>query len=450
MSWIDVALLALVVLVGLFGLWRGAKKSALSLGAFIIAFLLAFFLSTVIAEALLGIDGVKNFVLGNGVGNNAQWSLANFIYSTYKEPDGKSYLFVNFYKPIKDIVASAADANKLIPTEGINVAQAGFALYGAFMMFSALCGVGIFIVVRLLLVIVTVVIKSYIDKKAKKKVVSRLVGFLLGAVRGALWVFAFTIVFSCFGGYENIVGIGAIQNEYGDKAVMCNYFNDAAYGMRNGMLLPDKNGYGRLVELVYKKNSSVNPNAEKLLDDELKVFINISNLNYDGAPWSIDGNKKRKFTEPDNVNVKARNSWEFSNVGFDAVARAILDYNKSVADKIDSKTTHMTQGSFTSLNGIVHNIDTAMNDLWAKLRKYTQECSTRPDTDADNWESVLDSTLVSEYNAVVDAINELKAKYEPFSVTAAEVFGAFPTFELPARVQAANVPVRTPDPQPAE
>ncbi|MDE5593089.1 MAG: CvpA family protein [Clostridiales bacterium] len=439
MSWIDVALLALVVLVGLLGLWKGAKKSALSFGAFLIAFLLAFFLSTVIAEALLGIDGVKNFVLGNGVGENAQWSLANFIYGTYKEPDGNSYLFANFYKPIKDIVSSAADANKLIPTAGINVEQAGFALYGAFMMFSAICGVGIFIVVRLLLIIVTVIVKSYIDKK-KQTVVSRLIGFLIGAVRGALWVFAFTITFSCFGGYTSVPGIQSIQNEYGDKAVMCNYLDDWAYGLRNSLLLPNKDAYGRLVEMVYKKTSAENPDAEKLAGDELKLFIKVSNLNYDGEPWSIDAQKKRKFDDSSET-IKLRRSSEFANIGFDTAAQAILDYNKSVAEKIDAKSTGLSSENFTTLDGVIATVNTGMNDLWAKIRKYQLDCTTTPDREQDNWESVLNSKLSADYADVQEALADLKAKYQPFAAT----FGEFPEFELPERVQAADVPVSVPE-----
>ena len=75
MSWIDIAIIALVVLFGLAGVLKGVKKSALSLGAFLVAFVLAFFLANVVAEAFMGIEGVKNFVVGNGVGEGADCSL---------------------------------------------------------------------------------------------------------------------------------------------------------------------------------------------------------------------------------------------------------------------------------------------------------------------------------------------------------------------------------------
>lgn len=431
MSWIDVALLAVVVLIGLLGVWKGAKKSALSLGAFLVSFILAFFLSTVIAEALLGIDSIKDFVLGNGVGENAQWSLANWIYSGIGKVklDEKSFLLTNFYKPMTDVIKTATEANKTIAaTSGISAENAGFAIYGAFMMFSAICGVGIFIVVRLLLIIVTAIVKSYIGKK--KTVVSRLVGFVIGAVRGALWVLAFSIIFSCFGGYTFNSAIESIQNEYGDKAVMCNYLNDWAYGLRNKLLLPNKDTYGRLVEMVYKKKTADNSNAEKLAGDELKLFISVSNLNYDGAPWSIDAQRRRKFTEPDNNIVKLRVASEFEATGFDAAAQAILNYNNSIAAKVDAKTTGLNSYQFTAYYQTVagenlDNIDGLMDTLWNAMRQYEYNYSLPLGEDEEI--SVRNSTLSSNYNQVKSLLTAVQTRFESFN----EVFGAFPEIQLP-------------------
>lgn len=420
MSWIDVAILALVVLIGLLGVWRGVKKSALSLGAFLIAFLLAFFLANVIAEAFLGIDSIKMFVLGDGVDAKSQWSLAKWIYSgtSTMKLDDKSYLAENFYKPMTDIIKSA----KVSVTPDV-----GIALYGAFMIFSAICGVGIFIVVRLLLIIVTVIVKSYIDKK--QSVMSRLFGFLIGAISGALWVFAFTIVFSCLGGYTFASGIKSIQSEYENNTVVCNYFNDGAYGLKNSLLLPDKDTYGRLVEMVYKKPSGADPNAEKLSGDRLKLFINVSNLNYENTPWSITDQKKRKFDE---AAAKERKSDEFTSTGFDTVVQAILDYNQSIADTVDdtSKLKEVTASQFTTLNGLVdpsaglQNLDVLMTELWKNLRAYEQDYNHPKEGEEI---SELNSTLAKDYKAISDNITSIKEKYSQFE----SAFGEFPTFELP-------------------
>ena len=425
MSWIDVAILALVVLVGLLGLWKCAKKSALALGAFVISFLLAFFLAGVIAEAMLGIDGVKNFVLGNGVGEKAQWSLAKMVYDGIGsvKMSEKSFVWTNFYKPMLDVVTSS---KAVITAQGVDPARAGVALCGAFMMFTAICGVGIFIVVRLLLIIVTVVIKSYIGKN--KTVLGRLLGFLFGAIRGALWMFAFTVVFSCFGGYTFLSGVKSIQHEYEENAVVCGTFNDWAYGLRNKLLLPDKDMYGRLVDMVYKKKNSEDPNAEKLSGNELKLFVNVSNLGYDGAPYGINELQHRTFDDSDPA-IKLRVGSEFEATDFDVVAQAILDYNKSIADKIDAKGTKLTSQQFDTLNKIVadpgmDNINEMMDRLWTAMRKYEYDYHN---PEEDKEVSVRNSTLSADYNAIKTAIDDIKAKYQPFE----ETFGEFPELKLP-------------------
>ena len=155
MAWIDIAILAIVVLFGVFGVLRGIKKSALSLGAFLVAFVLAFFLANVIAEAMLGIDAVKGFVLGNGVfGEEGGFSLANLVYQGLGDNRagiGEGSLLAEYYfNPIAEIIAQSS----------VNVTpEQGMAIYIAFIMFSAICGVAIFIVVRFLLMIVTAIVK---------------------------------------------------------------------------------------------------------------------------------------------------------------------------------------------------------------------------------------------------------------------------------------------------
>ncbi|MCH5155712.1 MAG: CvpA family protein [Clostridiales bacterium] len=417
MSWIDVAILALVVLVGLLGLWKCAKKSALSLGAFVISFILAFFLANVIAEALLGIDGIKNFVLGNGVGEKAQWSLAKMIYDGLGKVklSEKSALWKDFYKPMFDVVNSSKAA---ITDTTVNPVNAGFALYGAFLIFSAICGVGIFIVVRLLLIIVTVIIKSYIGKK--KTVVGRLLGFLFGAIRGALWMFAFTVVFTCFGGYTFLSGIKSIQGEYENNAVVCGVFNDWAYGLRNKLLLPDKDMYGRVVEMVYKKKATANPNAEKLAGDELKLYVNVRNLNYVGARFGIDNLKHRT----EDTTISAR-STAFESTEFDTVAQAILNYNKSIADKIDAKTTGLSSSDFGTYNDIVEgHIAGLMDDLWEAIGQYEYDYNN---TEDDRDVSLRNSTLSMDYNSIKAILEDLAARYDPFKTA----FGAFPELSLP-------------------
>lgn len=421
MSWIDITILALVVLLGLVGVWKGAKKSALALGAFAVAFLLAFFLSNVVAEALLGIDGVKSFVLGNGFGDGAQWSLAYWLYkapaNTSITPD--SFIFKNFFAPMTEIVVKADAA---LPVDQ------GLAVYGAFLIFSAICGVGIFIVSRFLLVIVTVIIKSYIGKK--QTVLSRLIGFMIGAARGALWAFAFTLVFSCFGGYMSFQAINNVQKEYENNAVVCQYFNQGAYGMRNKLFLPDSDTYGRLVDMLVKKQTPPEDNKhDKLNGDRLNLFIGLSNLNYQNSPWSIDENRKRKFDEADAL---ARSADEFASVEFDTVMRSILDYNMLAAQTVDDteKLKDLTEEDFANLvtfvkqDGSSVTLDTLMNELWVKLRNYVEHY-VHPDQ--SETISAQNSTLKKDYDDICGLIDNIRDKYKPIS----DKIGAFPELQLP-------------------
>lgn len=425
MSWIDVAILGVVVLGGLFGVLRGVKKSSLSLGAFVIAFVLAFFLANVIAEALLGIDSVKNFVFGNGVGADKSWSLANWLYmgSSANATEPSEYILKNFYKPMTDIMQDA-NITEIDPAYGA-------AVYGAFVIFSAICGVGIFIVARFLLIIVIVVIKSYIGKK--KSVMSRLTGFVVGAVQGALWMFAATLVFSCFGGYTFFVGFRNVQNEFENNPVFCNYINDGAYGLKNGLLLPDKNAYGRLVNIVNSNHSSDDdsPEREKLTGDRLELFINLKNLKYTNAPWSIstDGNRKRVLDE---ANAQERTSAEFADVGYDQIAAAILEYNERVATYVDNTGNTIATDDVTTFKNLVkaesgESIDSLMTELWRQLGEYVLHYNS-PDTEKDLSQN--NSTLAMDYQSINETIERIKTRYSEI----AKKVGEFPTLTPPAQM----------------
>ncbi|WP_438847195.1 CvpA family protein [Anaerocaecibacter muris] len=431
MSWIDISIIALIVLLGLVGVFKGFKKSVLALGAFLIAFLLAFFLANVIAEALLGIEGVKTFVLGNGFGEKSDFSLAKWIYGSLGDGNYSPFLLENFYKPIAEII----DKANIV---GVDAAQ-GTALYLAFIMFSAICGVGIFMIARLLLVIVTVIIKSYIGKK--KSPLSRLSGFVLGAARGALWAFAITLVFSCFGGLTFMPAFGYVEAEYEHKsAVFCQHFNKGAYYIRNKLFLPDKDMYGRLVELVFKKENTDDPDAEKLTGARLELFINLSNLNYENQPWIIDQSTQKRVFDENNANpYKAA---DFAEVGFDRAIQAILDYNAQAAAFVDDEVnfTETTETEFKAYNDIIqtkaNSVYAKTNALFTALRGYKTDYEygkTLTETQAiETWNN---TTLSNDYNNIRNIINDIADLYNGI-----EVFDEYPdlTDLIPERVSAGN------------
>ncbi|MCH5164981.1 MAG: CvpA family protein [Clostridiales bacterium] len=430
MSWIDIGIIALVVLLGLFGVWKGLKKSLLSTGAFLIAFLLAFFLANVVAEALIGIEGIKGFVLGDGFDEKSSFSLANWIYhSLQKEGTSISpYIMKHFYNPIIEIIAKAKV--DISPDQGL-------AVYLAFLMFSAICGVGIFIIVRFLLVIVTVIVKSYIGKA--KTPLTRLFGFIVGAMRGAMWAFAITLVFTCFGGLTFMPAFGAVEKEYEHKnGVVCESFNNGAYYIRNNLFLPDSDMYGRIVERMGKKDPKPNEDLEKLTGGRLELFINLSNLNYENSPWTIDqATKKRKFDENDATPINAS---EFAKVGFENVVKAILEYNKAAAEFVDNleNLKDLSEANFVAYNGIIQSNTTSvynnMNSLMTNLRAYIVDFeygqTLTGQTEIDNWNN---TTLSDDYNKIKLTLQAIAEQYG-----AIQEFAEFPdlTDLIPDRVNA--------------
>ena len=346
MSWIDIAIIALVVLFGLIGVIRGAKKSFLALGAFVVAFLLAFFLANVVAEAFIGIDSIKNFVLGNGA-FESEFSLANWIYRGLGENTAgipeDAYLYQHFFAPIDQIIGGS--------TVTFDPVQ-GRAIYLAFLIFSALCGVGIFFIARFLLMIVTAIIKSYIGKK--KTIGSRLLGFVVSFVQGGIIAFALTLVFSCVGGFAFVPGFDKIENEYEHgNAVFCNQLYGGAYAVRNHLFLPDTEMYGRMIVSVTGKGEIVDPDTEKLSGNRLELFEDINNVNYKNDPWSVDPEtQKRKF---DGNTADAIVADDYKSVGFDGIIQAILDYNTQAAGIIDdtTKLTDISDSDFATFCNLV-------------------------------------------------------------------------------------------------
>ncbi|MBD5131057.1 MAG: hypothetical protein HDT28_00445 [Clostridiales bacterium] len=427
MSYVDIAIIALVVLCGVIGVLRGVKKSALSLGAFLIAFILAFFLANVVAEAFMGIDGVKNFVVGDGV-NGEQFSLAKMIYALMHdsetgavqwpvwEGEEATYLGIKFYAPIIERLSGI----------NIQVSQAeGFAIYTAFLMFSAMIGVCIFIVARLLLIIVTTIVSSYIGKK--KSVASRLCGFLVGVVSGGLWALAITFVFSCMCGLTFIPAFQKIEDEYEHpNKVLCGFVNDAAYGLRNSMFLPSSNMYGRIVSLVYQQQPEEPPAEEVELElKRLWLFVNVSNLNYSTTPWDVDEFNKRTFNENDAVEIKT-----YADVGFDKVIEAIKEYNKRAAEIVDDRDVEITQSMAEVYNGFVQEnstcIFTCMYNLRVALSTYSQHYADGQGLTADKAIQDQNLLLQTDYSNVKKALDDLFNSYAYVE----ELFGEFPAFEI--------------------
>lgn len=443
MAWIDIAILAVVVLFGVLGVLRGVKKSALSLGAFVIAFILAFFLSTVIAEALLGIDGLKLLILGDGSFNGETFSIASLIYAGVGENYGgysltDSYVGVHFYAPIVEIIKSSTIQYGNL-SEGMCLS-----IYLAFIMLSAIVGVVIFIIVRFLLMIVTAIIKSYIGKK--KSIGQRFGGFFVAALQGGIVAFVATLIFTCFGGLTAIPVFGVVENEFeSPNAVVCNYVYTGAYAVRDTLFLPNVGTYGRIVSLVADADY-VPPedNTEKLQGARLEMFIAVSNLNYENDPWIVDKDTKSRKFDAENANPYKAD--EFKKVGLDKVMQAILDYNTAAAAKIDD-LEQLAGTNFSAyqnmINGTSNSINKTMKELVDEMRAYIADYDSRAFKVEDEEKSELQLDLNKGYNSIQQKLETLSGLYADLDA----LFDDAPDFQsiMPECVKVTD-PIEAPEP----
>lgn len=411
MSWVDITIIALVALFALFGVLRGVKKSAVALGAFVVAFLTAFFLSNIIAEAMLNIEGVKKFVLGSDGFSLYTW-LHKALSATGENAFSPSeFLLSKFYKPVEEIVGGFSGYTATFtPVEGT-------ALYLAFTVFSAICGVGIYLVARLLLVIVTVIIKIYIGKK--KSGLGRLFGFVVGAVRGAAWAFVITLIFSAIGGFTFVGGIGKIESEY-ESSVIGKYFNEYSYAVKNKLFLPDEDMYSRIVKISGLTSEEDTGSDSELVGLKLELYCDLLNLNYDGANGAAFAYTDGVFTDnSQNCTLLAVDVYDDS--GFGAAVSAIMDYNRRAADGIknDGTLDSASPATLSSYKSVIQqgsgSIFNQWNAILSDLHNYEHEIDENKSLTNSELIASANASIKSAYDALVVKLDALKSTYASLS-----------------------------------
>lgn len=427
MSYVDIAILALVVLFAVIGVLRGIKKSTLAFGAFLVAFVISFFLAKVVAEALLGIEAIRMFVIGKDGFSLYTWLNGSIVIS-----EGNSVMFAgetapsdfisdNFFAPMIELVGGYA------LSESFTISNA-VALCSAFTVFTAIVGVGLFIVVRVLLCLVTMIIKALIGRK--KSWLGRLGGFGVGILRGACWSIALTIVLSTIGGFTFNGAIGKIESEY-ERGVISPYVNRISYSIKNKLLLPDLDMFSRIVAKsgLVLKDEDVNPEHD-IAGYERDLYIDFMNLNYKDTAYSYDS-ATGKITFNDQAHKREPSDFETS--GFDAVVQAIMTYNETAANKIrtdrvlketESSTlleykTTLSDSSNSIYNQWTQHILTDISNYESKIEQGLAQTSQAGKEEANN-------VIKTAYNNLVARFETLKTSYAAFG----DVFGAL-EFEMP-------------------
>ena len=202
MSWLDLAIIGIVVLGAFLGLWRGFFKSVISLFGWLVSFIIAFFITKPIVGALLDAEKVKNFVVGDGSG----WSLYSWIYRSL--PDLSSGFWS---KLLKSLISVATD----VAASGNGDVNTNVALMLANGVFSVIVCLGIFIVIRFLLLLFTMFANA-MTKDKLTGAANRLFGLVIGAVKGVGFVCVIMVLMTFLMG----VGFMAPVREQLDKSVI--------------------------------------------------------------------------------------------------------------------------------------------------------------------------------------------------------------------------------------
>lgn len=222
MNYVDIAIIAVIALFALIGLWKGFGKTFIKLFCFALAIAATWFIASYALNRLLGVGFVRNLATGSG----------------------KISLYTLYYNSLGEEVLNATAATKLEGAMGmfINPMIARFTAlggpdaynitYAQFIALNlsintlsvALCLV-VYVVVRLVVALIAWILKKIL--RGEVRAWSRFVGFLFGAVRGAAVVMVALIVstvvfpFGFASGYAETAGSGVIGKfacEYTYKA----------------------------------------------------------------------------------------------------------------------------------------------------------------------------------------------------------------------------------------
>jgi len=179
---VDIVIIAIMVLVALIGLWKGFYKSLVGFLAFGTAFLAAFFLSGLIAYALVGVESINNFLFGGVLFEFSRHLAGGFA--------GTEGIIYNLIAPFASSIAgNSLVAGGYVSTHDANVALVIFAL------FTSVVGIVLFGIIRLLLIPITFLLKRAMattkdGKRRRPKAASRIFGFLFSGGKGLIYAMA--------------------------------------------------------------------------------------------------------------------------------------------------------------------------------------------------------------------------------------------------------------------
>ena len=187
MSYVDIAIIAVVALFALIGLWKGTGKTIIKLICFAGAILITCFAAEYVIKWLLGVEFLRGFIIGDG------FSLRSLYYNAIGGEAfvGSESLAGAMHLYVQPIVARYST---LAIEELYAMSIAEFtAICLTFNTLNIVICLIIYAVARLVCSIVGWVLGKII-LHGETKVLSRLIGFVLGGARGFVLVMVALIV----------------------------------------------------------------------------------------------------------------------------------------------------------------------------------------------------------------------------------------------------------------
>ena len=204
MSYVDIALLAILALFAILGFVYGFAKSAGKLFGWIMSLLIVLIITDLVVNALLGSDKISQFVLGTQ--NPEKFSLFKVIYK--RIPEGISKISMLELKSVYALSGSEGIKSLIEENGGMvlsmlapiiasfiinpiylasNVATVGevLAIQFSLIAFAYIVGAFLFLIVRIVMAIVARVIRKTGGEKID--IVSRLGGLAMGLLRGIMY-----------------------------------------------------------------------------------------------------------------------------------------------------------------------------------------------------------------------------------------------------------------------
>lgn len=267
MSIADIVIIVLVALMALIGLWKGFFKTLVTFCGWFVSILVSMLIARVVAEALLDVTAIGNFVAGS-----EGFSLFGFFKGMLPDElmalessateaqirtalgDGVVAAIVSPF--IGVLTNSTISASALSVGEGIALAMAGG-------VFEVIVGVALFIVIRIIMTLLVLFLKSLINPDKKKGVLERLGGFVLGAARGVLFSCVILLV---IGFMTPFSFMGQITSDI-DQSVIARPIATQVYAL-SGKIGSNENYYNKLVRLTGLRGEEPDePSGDTAADD---------------------------------------------------------------------------------------------------------------------------------------------------------------------------------------